>query len=111
MRSPDRPATLAASRPWGFFLSSYGVLLREFRNGWQLAWAHHHRRQVDRATFWDGQAIANVGSREGFVDTLVEMWGLTEYTVDGFYTPAAGHVILDVGANVGLFSIWAARRA
>lgn len=99
------------SRPWQFFLPSYAVLLREFRNGWQLAWTHHQRRSADVAKFWDGQVIANVDSREGFVDTLVEIWGLTEYTVDGFYTPAPGHVVLDIGANVGLFSIWLARRA
>lgn len=101
----------AASRPWGFFLSSYAVLLRQFRNGWQLAWAHHQRQRADVATFWDGQVIATVDSREGFVDTLVEIWGLTEYTVDGFYTPVAGDVVLDVGANVGLFSIWVSRHA
>jgi FkbM family methyltransferase len=100
-----------SSRPWSFFLSSYAVLLREFRNGGQLAWAHHQRRRIDRAQFWDGQVIANVDSREGFVETLVEIWGLTEYTVDGFYVPASGDVVLDVGANVGLFSVWAARHA
>src|SRR5688572_277335 len=99
------------SRPWTFFLSSYAVLLREFRNGGKLAWAHHQRRQIHRAEFWDGQVISNVDHREGFVDTLVEIWGLTEYTVDNFYVPSRGHVVLDVGANVGLFSVWASRSA
>jgi len=98
-------------RPWQFFLPSYAVLLRQFRNGWHLAWAHHNRRDADVAQFWDGQLIRNVGSREGFTDTLVEIWGLTEYTVGGFYTPTAADVILDIGANIGLFSIWIARHA
>jgi FkbM family methyltransferase len=101
----------SSPRPWPFFLPSYAVLLREFRNGLKLAWAHHRRRQVDRARFWDGQVVSNVSGREGFVDTLVEIWGLNGYTVDGFYLPAGGDVVLDVGANVGLFSVWLARRA
>jgi FkbM family methyltransferase len=101
----------SSPRPWPFFLTSYAVLVREFRNGLQLAWAHHRRRQVDRAHFWDRQVVATANSREGFVDTLVEIWGLTEYTVGGFYVPADGDVVLDVGANVGLFSVWLARRA
>ena len=102
---------MSKARPWQFFLPSYAVLLREFRNGWRLAWTHHRRKEAHAAEFWNGQAIANVDHREGFVDTLVEIWGLTEYTAGGFYVPAREDVVLDVGANVGLFSIWLSRCA
>jgi FkbM family methyltransferase len=61
--------------------------------------------------FWDGRSIANLDHRPGFVDTVVELWGLEAYTAQGFYSPADGDVILDLGANIGLFSVWIARHA
>lgn len=94
-----------------YFIPSYWTVLREFRNGPQLVWAHHYCRAVDLAIFRDGQRIVNVGHRSGFVETLIEIWGLEEYTRNGFYDPADGDVVLDFGANIGLFSIWIARRA
>src|SRR5215831_17361908 len=94
-----------------YFIPSYGTVLREFRNGPQLVWAHYNHRAADLAVFRDGQQILNAGNRSGFVETLIEIWGLEEYTRNGFYDPTDGDVVLDLGANIGLFSIWIARRA
>jgi len=98
------------TRSLRYFATSYLKLLKHFRNGAALSWAHHRRDARDVAVFWDGHKITNANSRVGFVDTLVEIWGAEEYTRD-FYAPNDGDVILDVGANVGLFSIWVSRHA
>ena len=100
-----------SNRSLRYYLSSYRRLAMAFRNSAELVWAHHCRRDVSRAVFWDGREIHNVDGRGGLVDTIVEIWGLQEYTRNGFYTPRDGDVVLDVGANIGLFSIWIARRA
>jgi FkbM family methyltransferase len=39
---------------------------------------------------------------------LLEVWFDEVYT-RGFYVPAAGDVVIDAGANIGLFSLWIAR--
>src|SRR5947209_1652564 len=70
-------------------LLRYGQLLREFRNGTR---------------------IAHPPGRVGLVEIVVELWLEQPYTRGGFYRPGDGHVIVDAGANIGLFSIWAARQ-
>jgi len=100
-----------AARSLLYYLPSYGAVVREFRNGVAISWAHLHYQAIHRAVFWDGQEIRNVGHRGGFADTVVEIWGLQEYTAHRFYSPKNGDVILDIGANIGLFSIWVARQA
>jgi FkbM family methyltransferase len=100
-----------ARRSLQYFLPSYGVILREFRNGPQLIWAHYNRRPADVAVLRDGWQIHNAAHRLGFVDTLIEIWGLREYTCEGFYAPRNGDTVMDLGANIGLFSIWVARQA
>ena len=99
------------TRSLRYYLPSYMTLIREFRNGLSLARAHHRYGSLAPAVFWNGQSLHNVGDRGGFVDTVVEIFGLCEYTTGGFYTPRDGDVVLDIGANIGLFSIWIARRA
>jgi FkbM family methyltransferase len=100
-----------APRSWNYYWPSYAAVMRQFRNGVALAWTHHRRAALDRAVFWDGQEIRTAGHRTGFVDTVVEMWGLEAYTANGFYAPKNGDVIFDVGANIGLFSVWIGRQA
>ena len=99
------------TRSFRYYLPCCVNLIREFRNGLPLAWAHHRYGTLAPAVFWNGQSIHNAGGRGGFVDTVVEIFGLCEYTTGGFYTPRDGDVILDIGANIGLFSIWVARQA
>jgi len=103
-----------SNRSLRYYLPSYLRTLRAFRNGIELAHAHYTVDRVRRpecATFWDGQKVHNVDHRPAFADTIVELWGLLPYTCDGFYSPMNDHVVLDLGANIGLFSVWVARQA
>jgi FkbM family methyltransferase len=43
------------------------------------------------------------------VEALFEIWLEKVYTPKGFYSPANGDVIVDVGANIGLFTIFMSR--
>lgn len=81
-----------------------------FRNGSLLAWRHHFRSDVNRAVFWNGRSFRMPPGRTGLAETIVEMWGGRAYTSGGFYQPAPGHTILDIGANVGAFSLWVAQQ-
>lgn len=92
---------ISARRQW--------FLLRSFRNG--LALARHHRRREpsDRAICWDGTVLAHPSGRMGLTETLVEIWYDQVYT-KGFPRSGPGDVVIDAGANVGLFSAWIARR-
>ena len=47
--------------------------------------------------------------RNGLVETILEIWYDQVYT-GKFYRPSPGDVIIDGGANIGLFSIWIARK-
>jgi FkbM family methyltransferase len=71
-----------------------------------MSYAHYLGRDCDHATLWDGRRLNSPPGRGGLVDTVVEIWGLETYLGGSFYEPASSHVVLDVGANIGLFSIW-----
>lgn len=92
-------------------LSLYWYLLRTFRNGVELARALHSRRPCGRAVLWSGGEILHPPTRLGLAETISEVWHREAYTFDGFYRPATGGVVVDGGANVGLFTIWTARQA
>jgi FkbM family methyltransferase len=91
-------------------MGPYGRVLRAFRNGLHLVVEHHYRSECPRAVLWNGTELHGPAGRTGFVDTVVEIWGNRPYT-ERFYAPRNGDVILDVGANIGLFSVWIAQRA
>jgi FkbM family methyltransferase len=57
-----------------------------------------------------GTRLTHPADRTGFVSTLVEVWHDRVYSPPGFYRPANGDVVIDAGANVGLFTIWLARQ-
>jgi FkbM family methyltransferase len=97
-------------RPWLYYARSYVRVLLAFRNGPNLVLNHHTRSEWNQAILWNGIELRGPAGRGGFVDTLVEIWGEETYTA-GFYTPRDGDVVFDVGANIGLFSVWIARSA
>lgn len=86
-----------------------GSLLVRFRNGAALV-RHMRAGQVcDEVVLWDGTRIAHPADREGLLEGLQEIWLERIYT-DDFYRPAPNDVIVDAGANVGLFTIYIARQ-
>jgi FkbM family methyltransferase len=94
---------------WRLFRQRW-YLATSFRNGISLALAYGRRVPRGRAVCWDGTVIVHPPDLGGLSETLVEVWHYQVYT-RGFYEPMPGDRIIDGGANVGLFSLWIARRA
>jgi FkbM family methyltransferase len=84
-------------------------LLFGFRHGHSLLRAFHRREPVEQLTLWNGSVIVHPPGRTGLLETVLEVWCDRVYTRN-FYTPRPNDVVVDAGANVGLFSIWLARR-
>jgi FkbM family methyltransferase len=83
-------------------------LMVRFRNGWTLVERMRTAQPCDEVVLWDGTRISHPPGRGGLLEAVVELWLEQVYTA-GFYRPANGDVIVDAGANVGLFSIQMAR--
>ena len=93
-------------------LGAYWFLLRNFRNGFSLIQNCRHGGYlpngpvVDKAVLWDGACLKHPSNRGGMVGILLEIWYENIYNIGDFYTPKDTDVIVDVGAHVGLFSLW-----
>ncbi len=84
-------------------------LMVRFRNGRTLVQHMRNDEPCDEVVFWDGTQISHPPGRAGLLEVVVELWLEHTYT-EGFYRPADGDVIVDAGANVGLFTIQMARQ-
>ncbi len=85
------------------------ALTVRFRNGLTLVQRMRAGQPCDDLVLWDGTRISHPPERSGLVEATIELWLEHAYTA-GFYTPADGDVIIDAGANVGLFAIQIARQ-
>jgi FkbM family methyltransferase len=94
-----------------YYAGSYLRLLRTFRNGLAIAKAHHQRLPCDCAVMWNGRRLEGPVGRGGLGETVVEIFGMEAYSRGGFYDPRPGHVVLDLGANIGIFAAWLAHSA
>jgi len=86
-----------------------GSLMLHFRNGATLVERMRAGQPCDVAVLWDGTQLTHPAGREGLLEALQEIWLERVYT-GGFYRPSDGDVIVDAGANVGIFSIFMARQ-
>jgi len=86
-----------------------GSLILHFRNGRTLVRQMRATEPSDVVVLWDGTRIAHPAQRNGLLEALQEIWLERIYT-DGFYRPADGDVIVDAGANIGLFTILMTRQ-
>ena len=84
-------------------------VLLHFRNGATLVRQMRAGRPSDAVVLWDGTRITHPAGRSGLLEALQEIWLDRIYT-DGFYRPGDGDVIVDAGANIGLFAIYIARQ-
>ncbi len=84
-------------------------LMVHFRNGRTLVQRMRAAKPCDEVVLWDGTRILHPPGRGGLLEAVVELWLERVYTA-GFYAPANGDVIVDAGANVGLFTIQMARQ-
>ena len=86
-----------------------GSLILHFRNGRTLVERMRAGLPCDEVVLWNGTRIAHPPGRGGLLETVVELWLERSYT-EGFYRPADGDVIVDAGANVGMFAIYMGRQ-
>ena len=86
-----------------------GSLMLHFRNGTTLVERMRAGEPCDAVVLWDGTRIEHPPQRAGLLEAVQEIWLEQTYT-DGFYRPADGDVIVDAGANIGLFAIYLARQ-
>lgn len=89
-------------------MGRWAFLARSFRNGLSLARRYRRKQPCGRAVLWDGTEIRHPADRTGLAETILEIWYDRVYTGD-FYRPKPGDVVIDAGANVGLFCVWLAR--
>ena len=86
-----------------------GSLMLHFRNGTTLVRKMRAGEPCNELILWDGTHIAHPAARAGLLEAVQETWIEHTYT-DGFYKPADGDIIVDAGANIGLFAIYIARQ-
>jgi FkbM family methyltransferase len=91
-------------------LKLYLRIGRRFRNFPSLIQAVRNGSSVDHARLRNGLGFYHPPGRDGLVSVLVETWIEESYTGRGFYVPKAGDVVLDIGANVGVFAIYLAHQ-
>jgi FkbM family methyltransferase len=84
-------------------------LMVRFRNGWTLVQRMRAAGPCDEIVLWDSTRISHPPERGGLLEAVVEIW-LEDIYTGNFYRPADGDVIVDAGANIGLFAIQMARR-
>jgi FkbM family methyltransferase len=84
-------------------------LMVHFRNGRTLVERMRAAQPCDEVVLWDGTRISHPPGRGGLLEAVVELWLEHVYTA-GFYRPADGDVIIDAGANIGIFAIQIARQ-
>jgi FkbM family methyltransferase len=86
----------------------FGSLILQFRNGLTLVQHMRAGAPCDELVLWDGTRIKHPVGSGGLLEAAIELW-LEEVYTRNFYHPADGDVIVDAGANIGLFSIQIAR--
>jgi len=84
-------------------------LMLHFRNGATLVQKMRAAEPCNEIVLWDSTRISHPPERAGLLEAVVELWLERVYTAN-FYRPGDGDVIVDAGANVGLFAIQIARQ-
>lgn len=79
-------------------------LRKAFANGDALLQSYLNRTACDEAIFHDGTLIRHPSGRLGLAQLLLEIWFERVYS-ERYPAPAAGDVIINAGANIGVFSI------
>ncbi|NET73646.1 MAG: FkbM family methyltransferase [Sphaerospermopsis sp. SIO1G2] len=83
-------------------------LLTNFRNGWEMVSYLRHPKPISKAILRNGTTIVHP-EKLGLVEAIIELWHEKAYFPKDFYTPKTDDVIVDLGANIGLFTLQAAK--
>jgi FkbM family methyltransferase len=84
-------------------------LRRNFKNGKELAANWLSKKPCDLAEGLDGVALRHPVGRAGLAGMILEICFEQVYT-GSFYKPKSGDLIIDAGANVGVFSLLIAKQ-
>jgi FkbM family methyltransferase len=85
-------------------------LLRTFKNGARFAAGLRTGRFPSEAIFRDGYVLRHPLHFTGLAEVLIEVLHEQVYTPSWFYVPRPNDILLDFGANVGVFAIGEVRR-
>jgi FkbM family methyltransferase len=85
-------------------------LRRTFQNGEAFINVLKGGPEPTTAILQNGQEICQPAGAAGLLDAILEIWFNRAYMPSGFYTPKPGDVIIDAGANVGVFTLYALRQ-
>jgi FkbM family methyltransferase len=83
-------------------------LLTNFRNGWHMVRYLRDFPSICQAQLLNGKSIIHP-DKGGLVEAILEIWFEKSYFPNNFYNPRFNDVIVDAGANIGLFTIQAAQ--
>lgn len=86
------------------FLRRKIFLYRNFRNGPELYTSWVRGTPCDEAVFKNGLLIQHPHGNPGLAGMILEIWHRKVYT-GKFYTPQPNDLIVDGGANIGVFSL------
>jgi FkbM family methyltransferase len=86
------------------FLRRKIFLYRNFRNGSELYTSWLRGTPCDEAVFKNGLVIQHPHGNPGLAGMILEIWHRKVYT-GSFYTPQPNDLIVDGGANIGVFSV------
>lgn len=89
-----------------YHLPAYLRLRAHFEDWKGLACAHFLERPLGEARLRGGHVISHPPGRRGLAETVIELWAKCAYFPRQRYSPAPDDIVVDAGANVGLFSIW-----
>lgn len=62
------------------------------------------------AILWNGTRLIHPADQIGLVGTILELWYDQVYSSGDFFRAGERDVVVDIGAHIGLFSIWVANR-
>jgi FkbM family methyltransferase len=94
-------------------LSSLTLYLRiaaHFRNFPGVIGAVRKGAKCESVTLWNGLRFSHPAGQDGLASVLIETWLEKTYIGGGFYSPKAGDVVFDIGANIGVFAVHLAHK-
>lgn len=80
---------------------------KTFRDGQALYATYRAGQPIERVVLHDGRKLVHP-NRVGLLATLIELWHHRGYT-QGLYRPRPNDIVIDAGANVGIFSAYMLR--
>lgn len=85
-------------------------LLTNFQNGWEMVRYLRNPKPVSQAILCNGKTILHPSKKLGLVESILELWYEQAYFPNDFYSPKSNDMIVDIGANVGMFTLQVAKK-